>query len=68
MTYLAIDLGTSFIKGAVLDLDTQQIRHVRRQPFPAAQPNLPAYFYEVDPTAIVDTTRALVEELLPLAP
>lgn len=68
MTYLAIDLGTSFIKGAVLDLDTGQHAHVRRQPFPAALPDRPTYFYEVDPAAIVAATSALVEELLPHAP
>ncbi|MCB0127365.1 MAG: hypothetical protein KDE58_34115, partial [Caldilineaceae bacterium] len=68
MTYLALDLGTSFIKGAVLDLDTQKHAHVRRQPFPAALPDRPTYFYEVDPAAIVAATKALVEELLPLAP
>jgi sugar (pentulose or hexulose) kinase len=68
MSYLAIDLGTTFIKGAVLDLDTQQHAHVRRQPFPPALSHRPAYFYEVDPLAIVDATRTLVEELLPHAP
>lgn len=68
MTYLAIDLGTSFLKGAVLDLDTHQHAHVRRQPFPAALPDRPTYFYEVDPAAIVDAATALIEELLPHAP
>jgi len=68
MSYLAIDLGTTFIKGAVLDLETLQPTHVRRQPFPAALPNRPPLFYEVDPLAIVAATRALVEELLPHAP
>ncbi len=68
MSYLAIDLGTSFIKGAVLDLETNQHAHVRRQPFPVAVPNRPTFFYEVDPLAIVAATRALIEELLPHAP
>ena len=68
MTYLAIDLGTSFLKGAVLNLDTQEHTHVRRQPFPAALPDRPPFFYEVDPAAIVAATKALVEELLPHAP
>ncbi|MCB0105275.1 MAG: hypothetical protein KDE53_05190 [Caldilineaceae bacterium] len=68
MTYLAIDLGTSFLKGAVLNLDTQEPTHVRRQPFPAALPDRPPFFYEVDPAAIVAATKALVEELLPYAP
>lgn len=68
MSYIAIDLGTTFIKGAVLDLETYQHTHVRRQPFPAAVPNCPTYFYEVDPPAIVDATRVLVADLLPHAP
>jgi len=68
MSYIAIDLGTSFIKGAVLDLETHQHTNVRRQPFPAALANRPALFFEVDPLAIVDATRTLVEELLPHAP
>ncbi len=68
MSYLAIDLGTTFIKGAVLDLDTYQQAHVRRQPFPAPLADRPARCYEVDPMAIVEATRRLVAELLPLAP
>ena len=68
MSYIAIDLGTTFIKGAVLELDTYQHDHVRRQPFPTAVANCPVLLHEVDPQAIVDATRTLVAELLPLAP
>ena len=34
MRYLAVDLGSSFLKGAVLDLDSRSFAHVRRVPFP----------------------------------
>jgi sugar (pentulose or hexulose) kinase len=68
MSLLALDLGTTFIKGAILDLDTLRINHVRRQPFPPALPGLSPLFYEVDPQVIVQTVRTLIADLFALAP
>lgn len=68
MRYLAIDLGTTFIKGAVLDLAARSFGHVCRVPFPEMLPNLPARHFEVDPRAVVAATRALIDELLAGAP
>lgn len=68
MRYLAIDLGSSFIKGAVLDLDARSLAHVRRVPFPAPIAGLPALHFEVDPRQIVEATRALIDELARDAP
>lgn len=68
MTLLALDLGTTFIKGAVLDLDKLQMRHIRRQPCPKPLPNRPPLFYEVDPQTLVTTVRTLLTELLAHAP
>lgn len=68
MTLLAIDLGTSYIKGAVLDLDTLRLAHIRRALFPAALPGLPPLHYEVDPHTVVAAVRALIDALLPHAP
>lgn len=68
MTLIAIDLGTSFIKGAVLDLERLSLNHIRRVPFPEIVPGLPSLFYEVDPLQIVAAFRALVVELLAQAP
>lgn len=68
MKYLALDLGTSFIKGAVLDLDRLAVTDVIRRPFPAARPGLPPLLVEVDPQAIVVATRALLDELDAYAP
>jgi xylulokinase len=68
MRYLAIDLGSTFIKGAVLDLDARTFAHVRRVPFPAPVGGLPPLHYEVDPRQIVAATRALIDDLARDAP
>jgi sugar (pentulose or hexulose) kinase len=68
MSFLAIDLGTTFIKGAVLDLDNLRLQQMRRQPFPGPISRLPPLCYEVDPDAIITTVRNLIDELLAAAP
>jgi sugar (pentulose or hexulose) kinase len=68
MFFLALDLGTTFIKGGILDLDRLRITHIRRLPFPDPVAGLPALFYEVDPQTIVNTTRQLIQALLADAP
>jgi sugar (pentulose or hexulose) kinase len=68
MKYLALDLGTSFLKGAVLELESASISHVARTPFPMNLPGLPPRHVEVDPAAIVQATSTLLEELLAFAP
>ena len=65
---IGLDLGSSFIKGAVLDLDALAIRHVERVPFPGPIGGLDPGFREFDPTRVVDATRALLERLLQYAP
>lgn len=66
--YLALDLGTSFIKGAVLDLDRLQITEVIRRPFPAVNPSLPPLLCEADPQAVVAAVASLLDELGAYAP
>lgn len=68
MKYLALDLGTSFLKGAVLELERAQIQHVSRTPFPAAVAGLPTRHVEVDPAAIVRATQTLLDQLAAVAP
>lgn len=63
MSFLALDLGTSFIKAAVLDLDTYAVSHIRRVPFPEALPRLPDTRREFDPTVVIDAVRTLLEPL-----
>ena len=68
MRFLALDLGTSFLKGAVLDLDAATITNVLRTPFPAAVAGLPARHVEVDPAAIARATQTLLDQLAAVAP
>ena len=68
MLLLGLDLGATWVKGAVLDLDTLTLRAIRRMPFPPFLPGLPAAFREVDPEAVTATVRAMLAELLREAP
>jgi len=68
MHFIGIDLGTSFVKGAVLDLETRAIAHMRRRPFPAPLARLPAGRFEIDPQAVVAAARDLLDELGRIAP
>src|SRR5262245_59898924 len=67
MTFLGIDLGTSSIKGAVLDLEAPAVTKVLQLPFPPPVCGLPPLFHEVDPTEILSSTSKLITELLAVA-
>jgi sugar (pentulose or hexulose) kinase len=60
MHFLALDIGSSFIKGAVLDVEKLTIEHVTRVPFPEPIAGLPPGYFEIDPRLII----AAVEEIL----
>jgi sugar (pentulose or hexulose) kinase len=68
MSFIGIDLGTSFIKGAVLNLETRQLHHVRRTPFPPQLENTAPLACEFDPDEILAAVRTLIRELAPHAP
>ena len=68
MRYLGIDLGTSFIKGAVLDLETLSVGEVRQVNVPFPLPGLPPLRTEFDPEGFVIAARRLIEEFLSEAP
>ena len=61
---IGIDIGTSYIKGAILDLDRLRLDHIQRVPFPATLPGLPPRFREHDPGEILQAVRSLLENLL----
>jgi sugar (pentulose or hexulose) kinase len=67
LPFVGIDLGTSFIKGAVLDTKTCRIEHIRRIPFPEPLAGLNPLYCEFDPEPILTATRRLIEELVMLA-
>jgi sugar (pentulose or hexulose) kinase len=66
--YLALDFGTSFLKGAVLDIDQAEITHASRTSFPPPLPGLPPRHVEVDPAAIVQAAQELLAQLAEAAP
>lgn len=67
MSLIGIDLGTSFIKAGVLDLDTLQLKHVQRVPFPEPLPVLLASYREFDPASIMTAVRKVLAEIAPYA-
>jgi len=68
MSFIGLDLGTSFIKGAVLNLDTRELQHVQRFPFPPQLASSTPLGCEFDPDEILAAVRGLLAELLPHAP
>jgi sugar (pentulose or hexulose) kinase len=66
--FLAIDLGSSFIKGAVLDLEKGTLQSILRIPFPAPLAHLPHGRVEYDPDLIVAEVRRLLRTLMDSGP
>ena len=62
--FLGIDIGTSSIKGALMDTEHNSLSNFRQRPFPNRISGLPESHYEVSPTEIVETTDLLISELL----
>ena len=58
--FIGLDIGSSFIKAAVIDLDGATLTRTARIPFPGFAVGLPPQHREVDPDAIMTA----VEELL----
>lgn len=63
MNYIGIDIGTSFIKGAILNLETRQLEAQTRQPFPSPVAGLPTRHFEVEPQQIVQQVHSVAEAL-----
>ena len=61
-------MGTSFIKGAVLDLEGLCVGDAKRIPGPLPLSGLPSLRAEFSPESFVDPTRRIIEELLAEAP
>ncbi|MDB5390163.1 MAG: hypothetical protein JWM11_5809 [Planctomycetaceae bacterium] len=68
MHCIGIDLGSSSIKGALLDLDCRQVVSVVREPFPAPVTGLPSRHFEVDPVEITAGVRQVIHRLIDIAP
>lgn len=64
MKFIAIDIGTSFIKGAILDLTEFNLQEINHLPFPDPLPGLAPGIREIDPREIVSRVRQLLDPLL----
>ena len=67
-SFIGIDLGTTFIKGAVLDLQARALAHIRRMPFPSRLAPTDPLFWEFDPNEVLAAVRTVIQELALLAP
>ncbi|MEZ5325228.1 MAG: FGGY family carbohydrate kinase [Verrucomicrobiales bacterium] len=68
MNYLAIDLGSSFLKGAVLHLDSCRYESVLKVATPERLPGSPPNHYEISPSALCNSVASLLDQLLEVAP
>ena len=68
MRCLGLDIGSSSIKGAVLDLEFGTVHSIVKEPFPDPLPGLPTGWYEIDPLEVASRTRRVIEQLLEIAP
>jgi sugar (pentulose or hexulose) kinase len=65
---IALDIGSTTIKGAVLDLEAGELVSVCSRNFPDPIDHLPSGHVEIDPKSIVDALFQVIEELAePLA-
>jgi sugar (pentulose or hexulose) kinase len=64
MSFIGIDLGATFLKGAWLHPETGRISDVQREPFPSFQPGLKPGRREVPSTAVLDAVFRLLKRLL----
>ena len=61
MQYLALDIGSSSIKGALLDLERRQIGATIRRACPGPVPGLPPRHFEIDPAAVIQATGEVLD-------
>ncbi len=66
MEFIAIDIGTSFTKGAIVDSESLTICNVRRMPAPPRMSGGHVFFQEYSPLEIVESVVDVIAELLPL--
>ena len=60
LSFLGIDVGTSFIKGAVLYVDRAGFRHVSRIPLPPPIPGFNPLFCEYRPADILIAVETMI--------
>lgn len=64
MNFIGLDIGSSSIKGAVLDLDSLTVGKTARVNCPEPIAGLPPKHFELDPLTVVEATRLVLAQLL----
>ncbi len=64
MLFLAVDIGSSYIKSALLDTDSMAITEVKKISSPRRLPNTNPYAYEVDAAALYQTIEEIITQYL----
>lgn len=64
MEFIGLDIGSSSIKGAVLDLDSLTVGKTARVACPEPIAGLPPRHFELDPLAVVDAVQIVLTQLL----
>lgn len=68
MKVFGLDLGSSTIKGAVLDLATRQVGAIVKEPFPDPRPGLPPRHFEIALSEVTTAVERVVSRLLEIEP
>jgi len=66
--FVGLDIGSSSIKGAIIDLDALHVSAPVSRQSPGAINGLPPRHFEQDVSTIVDVTKAVLDELLTSVP
>jgi sugar (pentulose or hexulose) kinase len=64
MQFIGLDIGSSSIKGAVLDLETLTVGSTAKVACPDPIAGLPVRHFELDPLAVVDAVQVVLTRLL----
>jgi sugar (pentulose or hexulose) kinase len=64
MNFVGLDIGSSSIKGAVLNLDRLTVERTARIPCPQPIAGLAPRYFELDPLAVVDAVQNVLVQLL----
>ncbi|MBC8356217.1 MAG: hypothetical protein H8E66_29925 [Planctomycetes bacterium] len=64
MNFIGLDIGSTSIKGAVLDLESFTIARTARVSCPEPITGLPPRHFELDPFAVVDAVQVVLAQLL----
>ncbi len=68
MRCIGLDIGSSSIKGGILDLEAGRVERIEKTPFPDPVSGLAPGVHEVRADAIVEGTRGILASLLRQAP